>query len=132
MLGVSLGQQGEAVAVQHLLQQKFVIVAKNYRCPIGEIDLVARQGRTLHFIEVKTRSSVRFGRPAEAVKAEESKKQAETIVADHAEESSNDAEISTEAPAEVAPASIESEPAKDGTVEAEVDNGNAEATDAES
>ena len=68
----------------------------------------------------------------EAVKAEESKKQAETIVADHAEESSNDAEISTEAPAEVAPASIESEPAKDGTVEAEVDNGNAEAADTES
>ncbi|HCR41820.1 TPA: YraN family protein [Patescibacteria group bacterium] len=67
MLGVSLGQQGEAVAVQHLLQQKFVIVAKNYRCPIGEIDLIASQGRTLHFIEVKTRSSVRFGRPAEAV-----------------------------------------------------------------
>jgi len=67
MLDLSLGEKGEVLAAQLLTKQKFVIVAKNYKCPIGEIDLVANQGKTLYFIEVKTRSSTRFGWPAEAV-----------------------------------------------------------------
>ncbi|MBU1092661.1 YraN family protein [Patescibacteria group bacterium] len=67
MLDLSLGEQGEVLAAQLLAKQKFVIVAKNYRCHIGEIDLVANQGKVLYFIEVKTRSSTSFGRPAEAV-----------------------------------------------------------------
>jgi len=67
MLDVSLGDKGEILAAQLLRKQKFVIVTKNYRCPIGEIDLIVSQGKVLYFIEVKTRSSTIFGRPAEAV-----------------------------------------------------------------
>lgn len=45
------------------------MVAANWRCPTGEIDLIARRGRLLVICEVKTRSSDRFGTPAEAVDA---------------------------------------------------------------
>lgn len=67
MFGLSLGEKGELLAAQLLTKQKFVIVAKNYRCQIGEIDLVVSKGNQLCFIEVKTRTSTNFGRPAEAV-----------------------------------------------------------------
>lgn len=67
MLELSLGERGEVLAAQLLTKQKFVIVAKNYRCPIGEIDLVVSKNKSLCFVEVKTRSSINFGRPAEAV-----------------------------------------------------------------
>ncbi len=43
------------------------IVERNYRTPVGEIDIIARDGRTLVFVEVKTRSSRLFGAPQEAV-----------------------------------------------------------------
>ena len=45
----------------------YEVVARNWRCPEGEIDLIVRRGRTLVFCEVKTRSSEAFGSPAEAV-----------------------------------------------------------------
>jgi putative endonuclease len=45
----------------------YEVVARNWRCSEGEIDLIARRGRTLVFCEVKTRSSEAFGSPAEAV-----------------------------------------------------------------
>lgn len=67
MLDIGLGKMGEILAAQLLLDQKFDIVAENYRCLIGEIDLVATKNRVLYVIEVKTRSSTKFGRPAEAV-----------------------------------------------------------------
>ncbi|MFH1088769.1 MAG: YraN family protein [Patescibacteria group bacterium] len=67
MLDLSLGEKGEVLAAQLLSRQKFIILAKNYRCQIGEVDLIASRSKVLHFIEVKTRSSINFGRPAEAV-----------------------------------------------------------------
>ena len=63
----ALGRRGEAIAERHLADRGFAIVDRNWRCAQGEIDLVARQGRELVFVEVKTRSSVAFGHPLEAV-----------------------------------------------------------------
>lgn len=63
----SLGDQGEDLAAAALKKQGYKILARNYRTPLGEIDLVARHGGALVFIEVKTRRSRRFGSPQEAV-----------------------------------------------------------------
>ncbi len=62
-----LGRLGEALAAELLETHGYKIVARNVRTPLGEIDLVARQGKTLVFIEVKLRRSLQFGTPAEAV-----------------------------------------------------------------
>ena len=62
-----LGERGEAAAERHLEALGFRIHARNYRCPLGEIDLVAEESGELVFVEVKTRTSLRFGRPHEAV-----------------------------------------------------------------
>jgi putative endonuclease len=63
----SLGPRGEAVAVDFLRRRGYEILATNYRCRLGEIDAVARKNGTTVFIEIKTRSSFRFGLPQEAV-----------------------------------------------------------------
>lgn len=62
-----LGAYGEALAARHLIEAGMVLLDRNWRCPAGEIDLVLRDGRTLVFAEVKTRSSTAFGTPLEAV-----------------------------------------------------------------
>lgn len=61
------GATGESVACEALMRAGLTILARNYRRSTGEIDIIAREGRTLAFVEVKKRSSLRFGRPAEAV-----------------------------------------------------------------
>jgi putative endonuclease len=66
----AVGKAGEEAAVQYLCQQGYQILERNYRCRFGEIDLIARDGQTLAFIEVKTRRSQRFGPPAAAVTIE--------------------------------------------------------------
>ena len=62
-----LGKRGEAEAERVLKKDGYRIVERNYRCRYGEIDLIAIDGETLVFIEVKTRSNKEFGSPAEAV-----------------------------------------------------------------
>lgn len=62
-----VGRYGEDLAAHHLEQSGLVIVERNWRCPAGELDIIAREDQTLVFCEVKTRSSVDFGTPAEAV-----------------------------------------------------------------
>lgn len=62
-----LGLKGEMIAVTHLLEEGYKIETRNFRCPLGEIDIVAREGKILAFIEVKTRKSNTFGSGAEAV-----------------------------------------------------------------
>ena len=57
----------EAAAAAYLEKQGLVILRKNYRCRSGEIDLIARDGRYLVFIEVKYRRNAAYGTPAEAV-----------------------------------------------------------------
>ncbi len=65
-----VGKAGEEAAVQYLRQQGYQILERNYRCRFGEIDLIARDGRTLTFVEVKTRRSQRYGPAAAAVTLE--------------------------------------------------------------
>jgi putative endonuclease len=65
----AVGQYGERVAARHLTEAGLTVVCRNWRCPDGEIDLIAVEGDVLVFCEVKTRSSTSFGAPAEAVGA---------------------------------------------------------------
>ncbi|GAA3772494.1 YraN family protein [Microbacterium kribbense] len=62
-----LGRAGERRAATHLTVRGFEVLDRNWRAPGGEIDLVAYTGRTLVFVEVKTRRSARFGDPLAAV-----------------------------------------------------------------
>ena len=61
------GTLGEAAACQALQKAGIAVLERNYRRPTGEIDVVAREGKTIVFVEVKARSSMKYGRPAEAV-----------------------------------------------------------------
>ncbi len=61
------GAAGEALAAAWYEANGDQVVARNWRCRDGELDLVVRSGSTLVFCEVKTRSSLAFGSPAEAV-----------------------------------------------------------------
>jgi putative endonuclease len=61
------GKQGEAEAVRHLQENGYQVVTKNYRHQHAEIDIVARKGKLLIFVEVKTRSNLSYGHPEEFV-----------------------------------------------------------------
>lgn len=65
----AVGRYGERVAAEHLVSSGLAILDRNWRCGDGELDIVARDGDALVFVEVKTRSSTAFGDPAEAVSA---------------------------------------------------------------
>ncbi len=65
----SLGRQGEAAAARYLKRLGYKIVARSRRSRLGEMDIVAVDGRTVVFVEVKTRRSHSAGHPAEAVDA---------------------------------------------------------------
>lgn len=62
-----LGSNGEDIAENFLKAHGCTILNRNYRCKFGEIDIIAKEGKTIVFIEVKTRRSNRFGVPEEAV-----------------------------------------------------------------
>ena len=64
---LKLGAWGEEQAAQFLRRQGVKILHRNYRTPVGEIDIIARLGKILLFVEVKTRRSTVCGMPAEAV-----------------------------------------------------------------
>lgn len=63
----ALGADGEAQAAAWYEAHGYEVVARNWRCREGELDLVVRRGRQLVFVEVKSRTSTRFGAPVEAV-----------------------------------------------------------------
>ena len=65
--GIALGARGERLATAWYERNGYAVVARNWRCAIGEIDLIARRGNELVIAEVKTRASDRFGAPAQAV-----------------------------------------------------------------
>ncbi len=64
---ISLGRLGEDLARERLKGLGYRIVKTNYRCPLGEIDLVARDGDVLVFVEIKTRRNEPLGQAKEAV-----------------------------------------------------------------
>lgn len=66
---LTLGRWGEDAAASYLRTQGIKIVERNLRTPVGEIDMVGRSGRTLVFVEVKTRRGRSCGLPQEAVGA---------------------------------------------------------------
>jgi putative endonuclease len=61
------GAHGEELAARFLQRQGYAILQANWRCRRGEIDLIARDGATLVFVEVRTRRSSRLGSPEESV-----------------------------------------------------------------
>jgi putative endonuclease len=66
---LELGQRGEELAAELLRQSGLRILDRNWRCDAGEIDIVAVEGRVLVVCEVKTRSTIKYGTPLEAISA---------------------------------------------------------------
>ena len=62
-----VGREGEALAAAYLKKKAYRILKKNYHCPLGEIDIIAMDGDTICFVEVKTRSTGEYDRPQVAV-----------------------------------------------------------------
>jgi putative endonuclease len=75
---ILLGKEGERLAERYLKEKRYKIVERNYRCAVGELDLIALDRRVIVFVEVKTRTGIGFGTPFEAV---ESRKQQKMIQA---------------------------------------------------
>ena len=69
-----LGQWGEEQVAEKLRRDGWTIVARNFRCRMGELDLVAENGTFLAFVEVKLRKDDRFGSACEAVTASKQSK----------------------------------------------------------
>ncbi len=69
MAGVSKGAIGETVAARFLRDKKYTILASNYRCRFGEIDIIAADRSYIAFVEVKTRRADALYSPREAVTA---------------------------------------------------------------
>ncbi len=65
----TLGEQGEMAAARYLSRQRMKVIERRRRSRLGEIDIIAVDGRTVVFVEVKTRRSAAHGRPVEAVGA---------------------------------------------------------------
>ena len=62
-----IGQKGENLAVAYLQNLGYKVLERNYRCKLGEVDIIALDNDTLIFIEVRTRSSLDFGLPQESI-----------------------------------------------------------------
>jgi putative endonuclease len=81
-----LGRRGEDLAAGHLVARGLTVLARNWRCRGGELDLVLTDGDRLIVCEVKTRSGTGYGLPAEAVtaaKAARIRRLAQTWLAEH-------------------------------------------------
>lgn len=62
-----LGFWGETKAARYLEKEGYTVLERNFRCPFGEVDIIAQKGDVTAFIEVKTRSNDNYGAPNEAV-----------------------------------------------------------------
>ncbi len=71
---IGFGQEGEEAAVVYLKKNGYRIIEKNFRSKLGEIDIIAEQGGTLVFIEVKARANHEFGHPFIAVTSAKQRK----------------------------------------------------------
>ena len=74
-----LGKLGEDIATNYLKQNGYIILDRNFECRQGEIDIIAKDGKEVVFIEVKTRTSTKFGFPSEAVNKIKQKHMIKTI-----------------------------------------------------
>ena len=63
------GKKGERRAARYLKRHGYKIICRNFKCPFGEVDIIARKGEVLAFTEVKLRLSDIYGAPSEAVNA---------------------------------------------------------------
>jgi putative endonuclease len=68
------GKRGEDLAAAFLMERGYRILERNWRCPVGEIDIIARDGNELVFVEVKSRTSDLYGTPETSVNARKQKK----------------------------------------------------------
>jgi len=75
-----LGQEGERIAEIYLRKKGYRVVERNYRCPVGELDLILLDRRVVVFVEVKTRTDDRFGAPLESVGPRKQKKMIKTAL----------------------------------------------------
>jgi len=64
---IDLGKLGEELALERLRHLGYKCIARNYRCPLGEIDIIAEDGDCLVFVEIKTRRGKSLGITKEAV-----------------------------------------------------------------
>lgn len=64
---LQLGKAGEEIAVKYLRKQGYKIICENYRSGLGEIDIIAQDRDTVVFVEVKSRTSDKFGFPYESI-----------------------------------------------------------------
>lgn len=64
-----VGNKGEKLAAKFLKRKGYKIIQRNYKCKLGEIDIIAEQDRTIVFVEVKTRRTQEFGPPQNAITA---------------------------------------------------------------
>lgn len=69
-----LGKLAEELALRHLQRKGYKILAQNYRCRYGEIDIVALDGHTLVFVEVRAKRSADFGTPQESISRQKQRK----------------------------------------------------------
>lgn len=75
-----LGQEGERIAESYLRKKGYRVVERNYRCPVGELDLILLDRRVVVFVEVKTRTDDRFGAPLESVGPRKQQKMIKTAL----------------------------------------------------
>ncbi|MCG3207938.1 MAG: hypothetical protein FOGNACKC_01539 [Anaerolineae bacterium] len=61
------GRRGEEIAAHYFLQRDYTILHRNWRCPAGELDIVLQKDETIIFVEVRTRTSTRYGSPEESI-----------------------------------------------------------------
>lgn len=77
----AFGAWGEDLAAEYVESLGWTIIARNWACDVGEIDLVAREGQTVVFIEVKARSGTGFGDPLESITTAKARKLHELALA---------------------------------------------------
>ena len=75
------GSMYEDVAVKYLLEKGYFIIQRNFRCHMGEIDIIARDGQTIVFVEVKYRKNTASGHPLESVTLAKQKKISQVALA---------------------------------------------------
>ena len=75
---IVLGKKGERIAERYLKRKGYKLVARNYRCAAGEVDLIVLDRRIIVFVEVKTRTGAGFGSPLEAVEFRKQHKMIQT------------------------------------------------------